>query len=99
MEERWGRVGDAGAKRTGVGSALWRGESVDQLRMEESFGRQCSVREEAGESRQDAAGRWDNGVRGRLVMAVREDVQAGQLQSRRPEPVCTGWEAVQSSGL
>lgn len=99
MEERWGRVGDAGAKRTGVGSALWRGESVDHLRMEESFGRHCSTGEEAGESRQDAADRWDNGVRGRLMMAVRVDVQAGQLQSRRSEPVCTVREAVQSSGL
>ncbi len=103
MEERGGRVGHAGGQGRGVSSTLCRGEGVDgRLRLEESLGREGAAGEEAGESRQDAADRWDGGGaarRGRVVMEVGVNLQAGQLQSRRAEPVGAVREAVQSAGL
>ena len=62
MEERGGRVGDAGGQGRGVRGALRRGEGFDAgLRLEESLGGECAAGEKAGESRQDAADRWDGG--------------------------------------
>lgn len=103
MEERGGGVGGAGGQGRGVSGALGRGEAVDAgLRLEESFGREGAAGEEAGQGRQDAADRWDGGGaarRGRVVMEVGVELQAGQLQSRRAEPVRAVREAVQPAGL
>lgn len=103
MEERRGGVGSAGGQRRGVSSALGRGEGFDAgLRLEKSLGCEGAAGEKAGESRQDAADRWDGGGRawrGRVVVEVRVKLQTGQLQSRRAEPVGAVREAVKPAGL
>lgn len=103
MEERGGRVGNAGGQRRGVSGALRRGEGFDSgLRLEKRFGCEGTSGEEAGERRQDAADRWDGGVaarRGRVVMEVGVNLQTGQLQCSRVEPIGALREAVQPAGL
>lgn len=103
MEKRGGRVPDAWGERRRVRGALCRGEGLDAgLRLKERLGREGAAGEEAGESRQDAANRWDGGGaagRGRVVMEIGIQLQTGQLQSRCAEPVGGVGEAVESAGL
>lgn len=102
MEDRRGREGNAGGQRRGVSGALCRGEGFNGgLRLDE-LGREGAAGEKARESRQDAADRWDGGRatrRGRVVVEVGVNLQAGQLQSRCAEPIGAVWDAVQPAGL
>ncbi|CAG5897416.1 unnamed protein product [Menidia menidia] len=98
VEERGGDVGRSGGQWRGVAAARGRGEGVQaRPRLEEGLG------EEAGQGREDAADRWDGGrgARGvRVRVQVRVDLQAGQLQGRRPDPVPpTVRESVHPAGL
>jgi len=103
MEERGGDVGSAGGQRRGVTAALGRGEDVEaRLRLQESLGCEGAAGEEAGQSREDAADRWDGGGAARRVcvgMEVGVNLQTGQLQSRRADPVSPVGKAVQPAGL